>query len=302
MPWGTPRASGRNSETPVGPSSRTSDVEITVSPPVATPRQTVTAAVTAAEAIDEVTAARLEWGYTNFFHYRWAGDAEGGPSAGGDRDTDEWVSVTRVDLPIAAGEFAGGSWTFRLPSWAPASSTEIARWSARLVVERGSRDIDTHGEFAVKIGPADVVAEDDPMEVLTGAAATAIDIVLPTSVFVAGETIRGQAILTPTVDLPDGDLAVSWQRRRVSHPLNRDPSPEHSLDGRIMVLGDRIPLRGGVPITMPFEIPLPADAPPTSAAVHSSMDWYVQARMFYAGSDSHLPERVVRPIVVVNTS
>ena len=30
------------------------------------------------------------------------------------------------------------------------------------------------------------------------------------------------------------------------------------------------------------------------------MDWFVQARLIYAGSDSHLPERVVRPIVVVN--
>jgi hypothetical protein len=300
----------------VGLFNRSSDVEIVLSPAVATPRDTVTATVTADKAITKVTAARLEWGYTNFFHYHWAGKADSlaagandslsmmgevGTNYGGDRNTDEWVCVTRVDLPIATGEFTGGSWTFRVPSWAPASSKEIARWSARLVVERGGRDIDTHGEFTVKIGPADVVLEDEPMEVLTGAAETVIDIVLPTSVFVAGEAIRGQAILTPTMDLPDGDLAVSWQRRRASHPLTRNPSPEYSLDGQIVPLGKRIALRAGAPVTVPFEIPLPADAPPTSAAVHSSMDWYVQARMFYAGFNSHMPERVVRPIVVVNT-
>jgi hypothetical protein len=300
----------------VGLFNRSADVEIVMSPEVAIPRQVVTATVTAAKAIDKVTAARLEWGYTNFFQYHWAGKADSaaakasetmwvtgdvGTNAGGDRDTDEWVCVTKVDLPIATGEFDGGSSTFRVPSWAPASSKSIARWSARLVVERGGRDVDTHAEFIVKIGPADVVFEEEPMEVLSGAAETVIDIVLPTSVFVAGEAIRGQAVLTPTVDLPNGDLAVSWQRRRASHPLTRNPSPGQSLDGPIVPLGKKIPLRAGMPITIPFEIPLPADAPPTSAAVHSSMDWYVQARMFYAGFNSHMPERAVRPIVVVNT-
>ena len=296
--------------------NRSADVEIVMSPDVLIPRQVVTATVTAAKAIDKVSAARLEWGYTNFFQYHWAGHADSaaakasetmwmtgdvGTNAGGDRDTDEWVCVTRVDLPIATSEFTGGSWTFKVPSWAPASSQSIARWGARLIVERGGRDIDTYGEFTVKIGPGDVVFEDEPMEVLSGAAETVIDIVLPTSVFVAGEAIRGQAVLTPTMDLPDGDLAVSWQRRRASHPLTRNPSPGQALDGRIVPLGKGIKLRAGVPITLPFEIPLPADAPPTSAAVHSSMDWYVLARMFYAGFNSHMTERVVRPIVVVNT-
>jgi hypothetical protein len=304
----------------VGLFNRSSDVEILLSPQVLTPRDTVTATVTTERAITKVTAARLEWGYTNVFHYHWAGKADSlaagasdtlsamgevGTSAGGDRMTDEWVCVTKVDLPMgtsgATGEFTGGSWTFRVPSWAPASSKEIARWSARLVVERGGRDIDTHGEFTVKVGPADAVFEDEPMEVLTGAAETVIDLVLPTSVFVAGEPIRGHAILTPTMDLPDADLAVCWQRRRSSHPLTRNPAPLYSLDGPIVKLGKKIALRAGAPLTVPFEIPLPADVPPTSAAVHSSMDWYVQARILYAGFNSHMPERVVRPIVVVNT-
>jgi hypothetical protein len=299
--------------------NRTSDVEVAVSPAVVTPRQVVTATVTAAKPVDKVTAARLEWGYTNFFRYHWAGKSDSaaatasetmwvtgdvGTNYGGDRDTDEWVCVTRDELPIAAGEFTGGSATFRVPWWAPASSKEIARWSARLVVEWGGRDIDTHGEFTVKIGRADITDEPDepdgPVEVLTGAAKTKIDIILPSVVFVAGESIAGHAVLTPTIDLPDGDLAVSWQQRRVSHPLTRDPSPGGSLDGGIIQLDKRIPLRAGVPVTVPFEIPLPTDAPPTCAAVHSSMDWFVQARMLYAGFNTHMPERVVRPIVVVN--
>ena len=55
-------------------------------------------------------------------------------------------------------------------------------------------------------------------------------------------------------------------------------------------------------MTLPFEIPLPADAPPTAAAVHSSMNWFVQARLMYAGFNGHMLERVRRPIVVVNAA
>ncbi|CAN5603330.1 hypothetical protein BH09ACT8_BH09ACT8_38580 [soil metagenome] len=269
--------------------TRSPDVEVTVSPVAVLPRQTVTANVTTSAPVTKVSAARLEWGYTN---------------AGGDRDTDEWVCVTRVEVPVAAGEFSAATASFTVPSWAPASSKEIATWSCRLVVEQSGRDIDTHGEFTVRIGRDDVFdfpGLDEPVEVLSGAAETVIDIVLPTTVFVAGEPIRGQAVLTPATDLPDGDLAVCWQRRRTSHQLTRNPSEGGSTDGRIVPLGTKIPLRAGVPITVAFEIPLTSDAPPTAAAVHSSMDWYVQARMFYAGLDAPMAERVAKPIVVVNS-
>lgn len=282
--------------------SSSSDVEVTVSPVAVVPRQTVTARVTTTAPVRKVTAARLEWGYLNHFRYHWAGDANSA-EAGDDRDTDEWVCVARVDLPIATGEFAETSAAFTVPSWAPASSQEIATWACRLVVERGGRDVDIHEEFTVRVGRDDVFdfpGLDEPVEVLSGAAETVIDIVLPTTIFVSGEPIRGQTVLTPTRDLPDGDLAMTWQRRRASHPLTRTPSEGGSLDGPIVPLGKKIPLRAGVPITVPFEIPLPADAPPTAAAVHSSMDWYVQARMFYAGETAHMTERVVKPIVVVN--
>jgi hypothetical protein len=304
----------------VGLFSRSSDVTVTVSPAVAKLRSTVTASASVARPggkIAKVTSATLDWGYTNFFNYHWAGRVDSAAAAGndtvwtmgqvgthygGDRDTGEWVSVTKVELPIATGEFSGGTSTFRVPSWAPASSKEIAAWSCRLVVVRGGRDIDTRGEFAVRIGHDDVSAELDPMERVMGDAETVIDIDLPTAVFGAGETIRGQVTLTPMVDLPDGDLAVTWQRRRESHPLTRTPGPGGALDGRIITLGTGIPLRAGAPITLPFEIPIPPDAPPTASAVHSSMDWFVQARLFYAGFSTHMTERVVRPIVVVSGS
>lgn len=279
------------------------DVSVTVSPAVVTPRQTVTATVTASRPIDKVTAASLEWGYTNFYRYRWAGRADSAAAPDGDRDTDDWICATRLELPVATGEFDGTTSNFRVPSWAPASSREIARWSCRLVVTRAGRDFDTHAEFTVHTGReqfADEAAVQERVSVLAGAAETAIDITLPTPVFGAGEVIRGHLTLTPTTDLPDGELAVCWQKQRESHPLQRAPTSGSAIDGPIITVGKGIPLRAGHVVQLPFEVPLPVDAPPTATAVNSSMTWFVQARMFYAGFSGHLTERVLKPIFVVS--
>jgi hypothetical protein len=274
--------------------------KVVVSPTKVTPRQTVTAVVATDEPIDSVNSARLDWGYTNFYRCHSATRADSvaddvGTDHGDYGDTDDCEN-----LPIATGGFTGGSSTFRIPSWAPASSAQIARWSCRLVIERDGRDVDARGDFTVAIGTDDVDAVMEPMEVVAGAAETVIDLALSSAVYRAGEAIRGEVTLTPTVELPDGDLAVSWQRERESHPLTRTPGPSDQLQGRIISLGKRITLRADVPVIVPFEIPLPPDAPPTAAAVHSSLDWFVQAQMTYAGFSEHMPERVRRPIVVVN--
>ena len=295
--------------------NRSDGVSVVVTPANVTPRQTVQATVTTDKPIDKVRSARLDWGYTNFYQYHWAGRADSAAAAGndtiwtagqvgtnygGDRDTDDWVSVIAEDVPIAAGEFTGASSNFRIPSWAPASSQAIARWECRLTIDRGGRNVDTRGEFTVAIGTADVEAYVEPLEVVSGAAETAIDLALSAPVYRAGEVITGQVTLTPTIDLPNGDLAVSWQRERESHPLTRTAGPGSQWDGPIVTLGKKIPLRAGVQVTCAFEIPLPADAPPTAAAVHSSINWFVQARMMYAGFNGHTLERVRRPILVVN--
>lgn len=294
---------------------RAGGVTVDVSPAVVTPRQAVRVTFTAAKPIERVSSARLDWGYTNFYRYHWAGRVDSAAAAandtvwtadqvgtnyGGDRDTDDWVSVIVEDVPLATGQFTGAASTFKIPSWAPASSSAIARWECRLTVERSGRDVATRGEFTVLIGTADVDPYVEPMEVVSGRAETVIDIALSRPVYQAGELISGHVTLTPTMDLPDGDLAVSWQRERESHPLTRAPGAGGQLDGPVVSLGKRIPLRAGVPVVLPFELSLPADAPPTAAAVHSSINWFVQARLMYAGFTGHLLERVRRPIVVVN--
>ena len=92
---------------------RSPTASLTVTPTILSPRETVTATVTTTGAIDKVTTATLDWGYTNFYRYHWAGrlDSAGnasddllmlgepGTNYGGDRNADDWVSVTTVDLP-----------------------------------------------------------------------------------------------------------------------------------------------------------------------------------------------------------
>ncbi len=295
--------------------NRSGGALVTVTPDVVRPRQTVTATVTTDKPLDKVGSARLEWGYDNFYRYHWAGRADSAAAAGndtlltagqvgtnygGERDTDDWVCVDRVDVPIAASEFTGTTASFTVPSWAPGSSPVLARWACRLVVERGGRDVDTHGEFAVVIGTADVEAVEEPMQRVWGDGATVMDIVIPSSVYRAGETISGNVVLRPQQDLPNGDVAVYWQRHREHHPLEKYPAQDGVLDGRIVQLDKKIPLRAGTQFALPFELPLPDDAAPSGESVHSSLSWFVAARMFYSGLTGHQVERVRRPIVVVN--
>lgn len=295
--------------------SRSGSVRLAVSPEVVRPRQTVTATITADGPVDKVATATLEWGYDNFYRYHWAGRVDSAAAAGndsiltagqvgtnygGERVTDDWVCVTRVELPVATSEFSGASATFKIPSWAPGSSPEIARWSARLRIERGGRDVDERGDFTVVIGTADVDAIEEPMERFAGAGETEIDIVLGSPVYRAGETINGTVVLRPTMDLPNGDVAVYWQRFRESHPLLRTPAQPGPVDGRVVQLDKRIPLTTGTHLTLPFALPVPDDAAPTASAVHSSLSWFVAARMMYAGFNGHQIERVRRPITVVN--
>jgi hypothetical protein len=295
---------------------RSTGTHVAVTPEVVRPRQAVQATVTTDKPIDKVSWATLEWGYTNFYRYRWAGRADAaatalndswlmmdqvGTDAGSEKDTEDWVGVTKVELPIG-NEFTGGSSSFTVPSWAPGSSDVLARWSARLTIERGGRDVDTRGDFTVVIGRDDLQVTDEPQQRTAGDGETDIEIVLPSLVFSAGETISGSITLTPKADMSDGELGIYWGRKRISHPLVRTPAiAGGTKSGPTIKLGKGIALRNGAPVTVPFAVPLPDDAPPTGEAVHSSLGWFLEATLNYSKWTQGI-EQVRRKIVVVNAA
>lgn len=290
--------------------------QVTVTPEVVRPRQTVSATITTDEPIDKVSSATLEWGYTNFYRYRWAGRADStavamndawwmlgevGTDAGSEKDAEDWVSVTKVELPVAPdGQFTGGASSFTVPSWAPGSSDKLARWSARLTVVRGGRDVDTEAVFKVVIDNGDRHVTDEPQRRTGGSGETDLDIVLPSLIFCAGETINGSITLTPNVDMSDCELSIHSGQRRISHPLVRTPAAGGGgWRGDTIKLGKGIPVRVGSPWSVPFAVPLPDDAPPTGEAVHSTLTWYLEATLMYSKWTQGI-EQVRRQIVVIN--
>lgn len=295
--------------------NRSTGVQVSVTPEVVRPRHTVQATVTTDKPVDKVSSATLEWGYTNFYRYRWAGRHDTmagamndswlmmdqvGTDAGSEKDTEDWVAVTKVELPIGTSEFTGGSACFTVPSWAPGSSDALARWSARLTIARGGRDVDTRGDFRVVIGRDNADVVDEPQRRTGGDGRTELDIVLPSLVFRAGEFITGSVTLTPTVDMSDAELGIYWAYSTLSHPLVRTPAAAGGYTrGDVIKLGKGIPLRKGAPVSVPFSVLLPEDAPPSGEAVHSSLVWFLEASMMYSKWTQGI-EKMRRQIVVVN--
>jgi hypothetical protein len=82
--------------------------------------------------------------------------------------------------------------------------------------------------------------------------------------------------------------------------LVRTPAVEGGTkSGPTIKLAKGIPLRNGSPVTVPFAVPLPDDAPPTGEAVHSSLVWFLSATLMYSKWTQGV-EKVRRQIVVVN--
>lgn len=284
---------------------------------VVSPCQSIDVRATATRPIRDVVSARIELGYYNFFRYRWAGRADAAATAttsamwltedvgttyGTDRNTKEWVGVAAAEVHTPTSVFTEGSATFRLPSWSPASSAEIARWACRLIVQRRGIDVNEEAGFTVVTGVGDAPTDIGALEQVTGSAASRLDIELPRVVFRAGETIAGAVVITPSRDLPVGDVRVRWQGQRDSHPLTRTPGFDVIVNGPSVQLDKHVTLREGTPVRLPFHTALSADAAPTASAVHSSMRWFVSATMFYAGFASPGTESVRLPIAVVSAA
>jgi hypothetical protein len=89
--------------------------------------------------------------------------------------------------------------------------------------------------------------------------------------------------------VPEADVGVLLQRVRASHPLERTPGQPQILDGRTVQLDKGLTLPPDVATTVEFSIEIPADADPTSEAVHSSLTWFVQARILYKASTATCP-------------
>ena len=230
--------------------NRSAGAQVTVAPAVVRPRQTVTATVTTDSPVDKVTSATLEWGYTNFYRYRWAGRADStavemndawwmmgevGTDAGSEKDTEDWVGVTKVDLPIATGEFSGATSSFTVPSWAPGSSDALARWSASPHLSSAAAATSIPAATSTwSSAPHDLQVTDEPqLARRLGTARPNSPSCCHRSSFVPASTITGN--MRPHA--ADGHVRLAssestWAYTTLSHPLEKTPDGRRRLQVR----------------------------------------------------------------------
>jgi len=274
------------------------------------PTESLTATVTLDEQLDDVTDARIEIGYLNTYKYEWAAASGGGlvsgpySGPGGYKDATDFVHVIDEPLVFAGGTLMAGTYsaTLRLPSWSPGSSSAVA-WVARLKIDRKGKDPDAEATFAV-LSPAP-----DPLPTKTrfveheSALASSVDfaITLDALAYRAGGVVKGTISATPGEPVTKSAKAdVRFLRHQISHPLERRPSPRIEWFSRPHVtVAENLALQQGVTTDIPFELTLPADADPTTEAVHNSLEWWVVATVTYAGMTGAI-EKARREIVVYN--
>lgn len=278
----------------------------------------VTATVQLAEALDGVTAATVELGYLNSFRYRWAGKADAmlthdnsslltigqvGTDHGSEKYSEAWVHVLAEQLVVAGGVLAAGSHQvrLRLPSWSPGSSKEVVQWQVRLHVERGRKDVRAEAPLRVLVAAPDPVPTDLPLVQGERALAStlAFEIETERACYRPGEEVRGVVAVTSREPVTRKALVAGWfQRLQASHPLEKNPGSTTDEYVRPMVtFAKDVQLVQGQRAEFPFALTLPADVDPTTEAVHSSIDWFVQIKVEFAGATGGI-ERAQRGIVV----
>lgn len=282
--------------------------------------ETVTATVTLAEPLDKVTSAQVELGYVNGFRYRWAGRGDAamkydnssllltgqvGTDYGSDKDTTAWVPALAEPLVVAGGVLGAGTHqvALRLPSWSPGSSKEVVQWQVRLRVERGGKDVEVEAPLTVLVAAPDPAPASTDLRLIQGERAIAntidFDIVTERSCYRPGDEVRG-VIGVNSREIPTRRclVAIWFQKVQESHPVEKTPGgATESFVRPIVNIAKDVQLTAGVRSEFPFAITLPADADPTTAAVNSSLDWFVQAKVEFAGATGGI-ERAQREFIV----
>lgn len=275
------------------------------------PTESITATVTLDEQLDDVTDARIEIGYLNTYKYEWArasggsiatGNTYSGP--GGYKDATDFVHVIDEPIVYAGGTLMAGTYsaTLRLPSWSPGSSSAVD-WVARLKVERKGKDPEAETHFNVLTPAPDPLPTETRLVQGERAMANSIhfDLVTAALAYRAGSPVRGTISVTPGEPVTKSAKAdVRFLRQQISHPLGRNPSPRIEWFSRPHItVAEDLALEQGVMTEIPFELTVPADADPTTEAVHNSIEWWVVATITYAGMTGAI-EKARREIVVYN--
>jgi hypothetical protein len=213
----------------------------------------------------------------------------------------------RLDEPltVAGGALANGNHqvAVRLPSWSPGSSAEVVQWQARLKVERSGKDISAQTPLTVLIAAPEPAPASADMPLIQGERAIANDLEFEVETeracYKPGDEIRGTIAVTPRTFIDRTALFAVWcQRVQESHPVEKNPgSAIESFTRPIVNIVKDVQLVQHQRTEVPFTVTLPNEVDPTTEAVHSSINWFVQVKVEFSGMTGAI-ERAQRGIVV----
>ena len=136
---------------------------------------------------------------------------------------------------------------------------------------------------------------------MIGGDTATIAIELDRTIVRPGEHVTGTVTLTTAGEAPDADVAVYLRWSKVSHPLERTPALDREgMQRPVVTLNKKQRLLPGLPVVLPFDVPLDPEARPSVQTVHADFGWALVVRILYAGFNAHVPQNVARPFVVVN--
>jgi len=218
----------------------------------------------------KVRAGWVELGYDNT-HETSSTDTDGHSRT---VETTDWVPVQTVSL-FEGGVRRGDTVIhFAVPARGPSTVSNVIAWRVRALLDRQhGRDVSAEAELLVR--PAPGMLRDrliTPAEMSTE---------IPITIEVANRELQPGGRLTGSVMVASSKtrkirgLRVQLTRRRHDHAPGFS-SKEHAVHAEVR-LTDKRELRSGEPLTIPFEIVLPADAPECWEAEYNSQHWYLEA-------------------------
>ena len=242
------------------------EVEVRVEPAEVVAGEAVRVTARFGELDKKAQGARIELGYRNTYK-------EDDTDSDGDRTTrtrKDDVVVAAEQVPVdraSAGEVEA---ELVVPADAPGSAPEVIEWFVRALVDRRrGRDADAREPLTV-LAPARALATwAESAPTVDGRCTFALDV--STRTVRPGDAISGTLTVTPHEEISARAVRVQIERRRNDPDRNVDAD-----DGtRVELCGETV-LRPGEERTLPFEIAVPQDAPPSFRAQYNHQHWYLQ--------------------------
>lgn len=241
------------------------EIEVRLAAGEAVAGEPVRASVRMGELDKKAQGARVELGYRNTY-MKDSTDADGDRSTRKSR-TD--VVVATKDLAAADGQ---GETDVELvvPADAPPSAPEVIDWFVRAVVDRRrGRDASAQEPLTVRAPAQPLAAWAQAPPAVDGPCSFELD--ASTRTVRPGERITGTLSVTPHEDIAARAVRMHLVRRREDPDANVDTDDKTSVE-----LCGATELRRDETHALPFEITVPADAPPSFRAEHNRQRWFLR--------------------------